>query len=200
VAVNGLVRQLVQTRLCHAAAKILRISPTAPKFHISQFVARAKQASEAKRRRIERAQRQARLAAASAAVATPVEEEEDSEAVEPEQEPQEEDWTGASPSVICLKEVFADATRAELECALAQARSQRFQLSGRTQTSNYTDQSLCAERKTHHFEVEADLLHDVYQAGGNVEEATEKLFVVLELRSMSVSEEERREQAEKEKR
>lgn len=67
-------------------------------------------------------------------------------------------------------------------------------------TSNYTDQSLCAERKTHHFEVGADLLHDVYQAGGNVEEATEKLFVVLELRSMSVSEEERRELAEKEKR
>jgi len=199
VAVNGLVKQVVQTRLCRAAAKILRITLTAPKFHTSQFVARAKQASEAKRRQIERAQRQARLAAASAAVATPVEEE-DSDAVEPEQEPQEEDWTGASPSVICLKEVFADASRAELEHALAQARSQRFQRRGRTQTSNYTDQSLCAERKTHHFEVGADLLHDVYQAGGNVEEATEKLFVVLELRSMSVSEEERRELAEKEKR
>lgn len=40
----------------------------------------------------------------------------------------------------------------------------------------------------------------MHQAGGNVEEATEKLFMVMELRSVSVSEEERREKAKEDER
>jgi hypothetical protein len=146
--------------LPRSSQNIAHLTHRAPKSHVSQFVARARQASEAKRRQLERAQQQARLAAASAAVA-PSAEEGDSEAEEAEEEPKEEDWTGASASVVCLKEVFADATRAELECALAQARSQRLHRSDHTQTSDYSNQSLCAERRSDRLKVEADLLHEM---------------------------------------